>query len=181
MSNLRLRKYGDPILRRKAERVENVSSRERDLLSNMAKIMYENEGIGLAAPQIGVGKRIIVVDTRRGLLYLINPNILESEGENHLSEGCLSLPEIFVPVSRATAIKVEGLNEDNKLVKLTIEGFLARVIQHEVDHLNGVLIIDYATEERRKRIKDNLEKIANHTRVLLELKNRGRMRKRSLV
>jgi len=174
MSNLRLRKYGDPILRRKAVWVENVSSKERDLLSNMAKIMYQNEGIGLAAPQIGVDKRIIIVDTGKGLLKLINPRILEMEGESSLSEGCLSLPEVFVPVDRATAIKVEGLNEDKKLIKLAIKGFLARVVQHEVDHLNGMLIIDYATDERRNRIKDNLEKIANHTKMLLEVENKGK-------
>jgi len=165
MSNLRLRRYGDPILRRKAKWV---------LLSSMAKIMYENEGIGLAAPQIGVDKRIIIVDTGKGLLKLINPQVIEEEGEDSLSEGCLSLPEIFVPVNRAKRIRIEGLNEDKKLVKLRIEGFLARVIQHEVDHLNGVLIIDYATEKRMRRIKDNLERIANHTKMVLEIENKGR-------
>jgi len=174
MSNLRLRRYGDPILRRKAKWVERVSSEERGLLSSMAKIMYENEGIGLAAPQIGVDKRIIIVDTGKGLLKLINPQVIEEEGEDSLSEGCLSLPEIFVPVNRAKRIRIEGLNEDKKLVKLRIEGFLARVIQHEVDHLNGVLIIDYATEKRMRRIKDNLERIANHTKMVLEIENKGR-------
>jgi peptide deformylase len=174
MSNLRLRKYGDPILRRKVKWVERVSSEERNLLSYMAKIMYENNGVGLAAPQIGVDKKIIVVDTGQGLLKLINPRILEKEGRDSLSEGCLSLPEIFVPVDRATIIKVEGLNEDKKLVKLAINGFLARVIQHEVDHLNGVLIIDYATKKRMERIKDNLEKTANHTKMLLEIENKGK-------
>jgi len=174
MSNLRLRRYGDPILRRKAKWVERISSEERGLLSSMAKIMYENEGIGLAAPQIGVDKRIIIVDTGKGLLKLINPQVIEEEGEDSLSEGCLSLPEIFVPVNRAKRIRIEGLNEDKKLVKLRIEGFLARVIQHEVDHLNGVLIIDYATEKRMRRIKDNLERIANHTKMVLEIENKGR-------
>ncbi len=174
MSNLRLRRYGDPILRRKAKWVERVSSEERGLLSSMAKIMYENEGIGLAAPQIGVDKRIIIVDTGKGLLKLINPQVIEEEGEDSLSEGCLSLPEIFVPVNRAKRIRIEGLNEDKKLVKLRIEGFLARVIQHEIDHLNGVLIIDYATEKRMRRIKDNLERIANHTKMVLEIENKGR-------
>ena len=174
MSNLRLRRYGDPILRRKAKWVERISSEERGLLSSMAKIMYENEGIGLAAPQIGVDKRIIIVDTGKGLLKLINPQVIEEEGEDSLSEGCLSLPEIFVPVNRAKRIRIEGLNEDKKLVKLRIEGFLARVIQHEIDHLNGVLIIDYATEKRMRRIKDNLERIANHTKMVLEIENKGR-------
>ncbi|MCD6083651.1 peptide deformylase [Candidatus Aerophobetes bacterium] len=172
MSNLRLRKYGDPILRKKARWVEKIGSEERDLLSHMAKIMHENNGIGLAAPQIGVDKRIVIVDTEGELLKLINPQILEMEGEEWLSEGCLSLPEIFVPVNRAKTIKIEALNEDKKLIRFTIEGFSARVIQHEVDHLNGVLIIDYATEERKRRMKRSLEEIANHTRMLLEMEKR---------
>jgi len=142
----------------------------------MAKIMYENEGIGLAAPQVGVDKRIIIVHTDKGLLKLINPKILEKEGEDSLSEGCLSLPEIFVKVNRAERIKIEGLNEEGKSIKLKAEDFLARVIQHEIDHLNGVLIIDYATETRKEKIKDNLEKIANHTRMIFEVKNRRKAR-----
>jgi len=89
-------------------------------------------------------------------LKLINYQILE--GENSLSEGCLSLPEIFVPVNRANKIKIEGLNEDKKLINLTIEGFLARIIQHEIDHLNGILIIDHASSIKREKIKNNLKK-----------------------
>jgi len=172
MSDLRLRKYGDPILRKKAKWVEKISYEERDLLSYMVRIMSENEGVGLAAPQIGMDKRIIIADTGKELLKIINPQILEKEGEDSLSEGCLSLPEIFVPINRANKIKIEGLNEDKKLVKLIIEGFLARIIQHEIDHLNGVLIIDYASPAKKEKIKDNLEKIANHTKIILEVKGK---------
>ncbi|MEA1964906.1 MAG: peptide deformylase, partial [Candidatus Aerophobetes bacterium] len=106
------------------------------------------------------------------LLKLINPQILEEEGKDSLSEGCLSLPEIFVRVNRAKRIKIEGLNDEGKLIKLRAQDFLARIIQHEIDHLNGTLIIDYATEARKEKIKDNLEKIVNHTRMILEVKNR---------
>lgn len=169
MSDLKLRKYGDPILRKKAKRVEKISYEERDLLSYMVRIMSENEGVGLAAPQIGMDKRIIIVDMGKELLKIINPQILEEEGGNSLSEGCLSLPEIFIPVNRANKIKIEGLNEDKKLLRLTIEGFLARIIQHEIDHLNGVLIIDYATLVKKEKIKNNLEKIANHTKMIFEV------------
>jgi len=176
MDNLKLRKYGDPILRKQAEWVKKINFKEKELLSTMAKIMYENEGIGLAAPQVGVDKRIIIVHTDKGLLKLINPKVLEKEGEDSLSEGCLSLPEIFVKVNRAERIKIEGLNEEGKLIKLRAEDFLARVIQHEIDHLNGILIIDYATEARKEKIKDNLEKIANHTRMIFEVKNRRKAR-----
>jgi len=102
---------------------------------------------------------------------LINPQILE-EGKNSLSEECVSLPEIFVRVNRAKKIKVEGLNDEGKLIKLRVEDFLARVIQHGIDHLNGTLIIDYATEIRKEKIEDNLGKIANHTRMIFEVKNR---------
>lgn len=175
MSNLRLRKYGDPILRKKAKRVEKIGYEERDLLSYMVRIMSENEGVGLAAPQIGMDKRIIIADTGKGLLKIINPQILEKgQGRDSLSEGCLSLPEIFIPVNRANKIKIEGLSEDKKLVRLTIEGFLARIIQHEIDHLNGVLIIDYASSVKKEEIKDNLEKIVNHTKMILEVKKKVR-------
>lgn len=174
MSDLKLRKYGDPILRKKAKRVEKISYEERDLLSYMVRIMSENEGVGLAAPQIGMDKRIIIADMGKELLKIINPQILEGEGENSLSEGCLSLPEIFIPVNRANKIKIEGLNEDKKLLKLTIKGFLARIIQHEIDHLNGVLIIDYATLLKKEKIKNNLEKIANHTKMIFEVNKQKR-------
>ncbi len=172
MSDLKLRKYGDPILREKARWVEKISSEERDLLFYMTKIMSENEGVGLAAPQVGIDKRIIIADTGKELLKLINPQILEEEGDDSLSEGCLSLPEIFIPVNRANKIKIEGLNENKKLINLTIEGFLARIIQHEIDHLNGVLIIDHASSIRKKKIKNNLEKIAEHTKMILEVKKK---------
>jgi len=172
MSDLRLRKYGDPVLRKKAKWVEKISSEERDLLSYMVKIMSENEGVGLAAPQVGIDKKIIIADTGKELLKLINPQILEGEGENSLSEGCLSLPEIFIPVNRANKIKIEGLDANKKLIRLTIEGFLARIIQHEIDHLNGVLIIDHASSIKRKKIENNLKKIANYTKMILEVKKK---------
>ena len=172
MSDLRLRKYGDPILRKKVRWIEKVGYEEKDLLSYMVKIMYKNEGVGLAAPQVGVDKRIIIADTGKELLKLINPQILEGEGEDSLSEGCLSLPEVFVPINRANKIKIEGLNEDKKLVRLTIEGFLARILHHEIDHLNGVLIIDYASSIKKEKIKSSLEKIANHTKMILAIKKR---------
>jgi peptide deformylase len=180
MFDLRLHKYGDPILREKAKWVEKIGSEERDLFSYMVKIMSKNEGIGLAAPQVGIDKKIIIADTGKELLKLINPQILEKEGEDSLSEGCLSLPEIFVPVNRANKIKIEGLNEDKKLVRLTIEGFLARILQHEIDHLNGVLIIDYASSIEKEKIKNNLERIANHTKMILKIK-KGREEKRNVT
>ncbi|MCD6231573.1 peptide deformylase [Candidatus Aerophobetes bacterium] len=178
MFDLRVRKFGDPILREKAKWVEKITSEERDLLFCMARIMAENEGVGLAAPQLGINKRIIIADTGKSLLKLINPQILEREGEDLLSEGCLSLPEVFVPVNRASKIKIEGLNENKKIINLTIEGFLARIIQHEIDHLNGVLIIDYASPERKEKIKNNLEKIANHTRMILKVKEKRKYQRK---
>jgi len=178
MFDLRVRKFGDPILREKAKWVEKITSEERDLLFRMARIMAENEGVGLAAPQLGINKRIIIADTGKSLLKLINPQILEKEGEDLLSEGCLSLPEVFVPVNRASKIKIEGLNENKKIINLTIEGFLARIIQHEIDHLNGVLIIDYASPGRKEKIKNNLEKIANHTRMILKVKEKRKYQRK---
>ncbi len=173
MFDIRIRKYGDPILRREVRLVEKIGAEEKEILSDMAKIMYENEGVGLAAPQIGIDRRLIVVDTKKKLLKLINPKILEKEGKDSLSEGCLSLPEIFVRVNRAKKIAIEGLNENGEMVRLDAKDFFARVIQHEIDHLNGILIIDYATKERKERIKNDLEKLSNHTEILLKIKQRN--------
>ncbi|MEA3485875.1 MAG: peptide deformylase, partial [Candidatus Aerophobetes bacterium] len=106
--------------------------------------MYASQGIGLAAPQVGIDKRLIVVDVGEGLLKLINPLILLEEGESILEEGCLSLPGVNVKVKRAKSVVVEGWNEKRKRIKIKSEDLFAHAIQHEVDHLQGILIIDYA-------------------------------------
>lgn len=151
--------YGDPILREKAQPVLEVTPQIKKLIKDMAEIMYENEGLGLAANQIGIGKQIMTVDVGQGLLALINPRIEESCGEESVEEGCLSLPNIKIRVKRAKMIKVRGLNERGRKIKIEAEGLLARAIQHEIDHLNGILITDRISLARRQLISSQLKKL----------------------
>ncbi|GAW91425.1 peptide deformylase [Calderihabitans maritimus] len=135
-------KVGDPILREKAAKVNKITPAVIRLLENMADTMYEAKGVGLAAPQIGVSKRVIVVDVGNGLIEMINPEIIESSGSEVAVEGCLSIPGVHGEVERAARVKVRGLNRKGKEIEIEGEGLLARALQHEIDHLNGVLFID---------------------------------------
>jgi peptide deformylase len=148
MDNIRI--YPDPILRKKAQFVESVDGKVKDISDRMAKAMYANKGIGLAAPQIGILSRILVVDIGEGCNVLINPEIVEGEGESILEEGCLSLPTIEVPVKRMEKIIVRGWNLKGKEVGFELFGFPGRVYQHEIDHLNGILIIHHISRLKRE-------------------------------
>ncbi|MCL6591937.1 MAG: peptide deformylase [Firmicutes bacterium] len=134
----------NPILRRKAQEAPKPNKRLRKLASDMLETMYEADGVGLAAPQIGVSERLIVVDIGQGPLILLNPRILSHEGTAIDDEGCLSLPGRRGYVTRFQTISVTGINLNNRKVSLTATDLLARVIQHEIDHLDGILFIDYA-------------------------------------
>jgi len=142
---LNIRKIGDPVLRSKAKEVEEVTDKTRDLLDNMAETMYDAPGIGLAAPQVGILQRVIVVDVEddNGLLELINPEIISvSEEKAIMEEGCLSIPEEKGHVVRAKKVTVRGLNRNGKEVIIEAEDLLARALQHEIDHLDGILFVD---------------------------------------
>ncbi len=146
---LKIEIYPATILRKRCLPIEEVGENEINLLKNMAETMYRNRGIGLAAPQVGVDKQIIIADIGRGLIELINPQILSLKGKEKLDERCLSLPGISVEVKRAREIIVSGLNKRGKTVETRLKGLIARVIQHEIDHLRGTLIIDYVNFIRR--------------------------------
>jgi len=154
---LKIKIYPDSVLRKKCLLVEDVGENELNLLKNMAETMYRNRGIGLAAPQVGFNKQIIIADIGKGLIELINPQIFSSKGKDKMEEGCLSLPGIGVEVKRPKEIIVSGLNKRGKTVEMKLKGLIARVIQHEIDHLKGTLIIDYANFIKRfslvRRIK----------------------------
>ncbi len=141
---------GDDVLRERAKEVTKITSNIAKLLDNMSDTMYAYKGVGLAAPQIGVSKRVIVVDVGEGLLEFINPQIIDSQGEAIDVEGCLSLPEIIGDVVRADNIRVEGLNRHGEKIEVQAEGYLARALQHEIDHLNGILFVDLAKNIRRE-------------------------------
>lgn len=138
----------DPVLRQKCAEVKKVNAGVLRLLENMRDTMYFAEGIGLAAPQIGVSKRIIVLDPGDNYLEIINPVIVASEGEQNRSEGCLSVPGKVGWCKRAQKVRVTGMDAGGNNIDLEAEGLLALVLQHEIDHLDGILFPDKATHMR---------------------------------
>lgn len=149
MSIYQIVKQGDEILRERAKEVPEITPNILRLLDNMKDTLYSTEnGIGLAAPQIGISKRVIVIDVDDNLLELINPEILHSEGSQIDSEGCLSVPGVVGDVTRAYKVKVRGLNREGQLLEVEGTDILARVLQHEIDHLDGILFIDKAQKIR---------------------------------
>jgi peptide deformylase len=137
-----IRTDNDEILRKKSRIVDEVNDRIKVLVKDMIETMYHEEGVGLAAPQVGILKRIAVVDVGEGVRVFINPEILEENGSCVDLEGCLSLPGRQGKVDRPSKIKVKALNEDGEEFVLEAEGYFARAICHEVDHLNGILFTD---------------------------------------
>lgn len=144
--------HPDPILRQKAVAIKKIDKDIKRLILDMGKTMKEKDGAGLAAPQVGESIRLIVVNTKDGVLALINPKITRrSWGKELGEEGCLSVPDFFAKVRRHKKIKVIYCDENNKQVKLSAAGLFARVIQHEIDHLNGVLFIDYLPKNKQPK------------------------------
>jgi peptide deformylase len=135
----------DPVLREKSAAVKNINAGVIRVLDNMRDTLYAADGVGLAAPQIGISKRIIVVDPGDKLYEIINPAIIAAEGEQNGSEGCLSVPGKIGWVKRAQKVIVKGLNRNGENIEIEAVDFLARILQHEIDHLDGVLFSDKAT------------------------------------
>lgn len=156
---LSIKIYGEPILRQTALKVERIDKETISVIEKMMDTMHINEGIGLAAPQVGISKQIIVADVDEKAIKLINPTIIEKEGGEKAQEGCLSVPEIYIGVKRPFYVKIKGLNEKGEPVTIEAEGLLARVLQHEIDHLNGILIVDYASPIRKVSVKKQLKNI----------------------
>jgi peptide deformylase len=147
-----IRTGDDPVLRTKAKPVTEITSAIEKLLDDMADTMYDADGVGLAAPQIGVSKRVVVIDVGQGLIELINPEIIEKRGSQTGSEGCLSLPGLYGDVTRAMHVKVKALNRKGEEFELEGTEMLARCIQHEIDHLDGILFIDYLKPSEIRRV-----------------------------
>jgi peptide deformylase len=161
MSLLPILEFPDPRLRTRAQPVEQVDGALRKLIDDMFETMYAAPGIGLAATQVNVHKRVLVIDiseSRKERLALVNPEILSREGVEETEEGCLSVPGVYDKVKRADRIRVRALNRDGKQIEFDADGLLAVCIQHEIDHLDGKLFVDYLSELKRTRIRKKLEK-----------------------
>lgn len=150
-----LRFLGDPILRERAGEVDSVDDEVRALIDDLFETMYAEDGIGLAAPQVGVPLRVFVYDVRDPDLEpgaLVNPRIVEEEGAVRESEGCLSIPGLSEIVERSERVVVEGLGRDGEPVRIEAEGLLSRCLQHEKDHLDGVLFVDRVSPLKRRML-----------------------------
>ncbi len=161
MTTLNILHFPDPRLRNVAQPVEQVDDDVRQLVDDMFETMYAAPGIGLAAIQVNVARRIVVIDIsedKNQPLCLINPELLELDGVEEMEEGCLSVPGVFERVERAERIKVRALNRDGDPFEFDADGLLAVCIQHEIDHLDGKLFVDYLSQLKRTRIRKKLEK-----------------------
>ena len=160
MAVLSVRKYGDPVLRRRAKPVDKVTPELRAIIADMIDTMYDEVGIGLAAPQVGISLRLMVVgdEEGRGAQALVNPAIVEQGGTVTAEEGCLSIPGIFAQVTRSEWVRIEAQDEEGRTLSIRARGLRARVFQHEMDHLDGVLFIDRLEAVQRDRIKRKIKK-----------------------
>lgn len=169
MAILEILEYPDPLLRNKAQMVESVDDTIRKLVSDMFETMYAAPGIGLAANQVNVGKRVIVIDISKDSdqpLCLINPELVAASGMQKCEEGCLSVPGVYADVERASEIRVRALDSNGQPFELDASELLAVCIQHEIDHLDGKLFVDYLSPLKRQRVRKKLEK-QQRTEVVL--------------
>ena len=161
MAILEILQFPDPRLRNLAQPVTEVDAAIRTLVDNMFETMYAAPGIGLAATQVGIGKRVVVIDisdNKDQPLCLINPEIVELRGIEEMEEGCLSVPGVYETVQRADWVHVRALDREGQGLELEVDGLLAVCIQHEIDHLDGKLFVDYLSQLKRTRIRKKLEK-----------------------
>jgi peptide deformylase len=159
-SKLKIRIYPEPILRKKCEEVKEIDEEIRKLIAEMTETMQKNNGAGLAAPQVGVAKRVIVVETEKGPRGFVNPQILEKSLDSEImEEGCLSFPQLFLKIRRAKKIEMKAIDVNSEKIKIEAEGILARIFQHEIDHLDGILFIDRISFLQKLKIKTKLKQL----------------------
>jgi peptide deformylase len=171
MAKLSILEFPDPRLRKTASPISNVDDDHRTLIDNMFETMYAAPGIGLAATQVDIHERLLVADVSADQTEphaLINPEIIEKDGVIVTEEGCLSVPGYYEEVQRAEHIRVRFLNRDGEQVEMEAEGMLAVCVQHEVDHLDGKLFVDYLSEAKRQQIRKRLVKDRRHQSSAVE-------------
>lgn len=160
MSNLEVIKYPDPVLKKKSEEVKEITPEIRKLIEEMVSVMGKDKGVGLAAPQVGISKRIIVFETGEGITALINPKITKRGKKKFIDiEGCLSFPDIWIKVKRSEKVEIEAQDILGREIKLAASMMSARVLQHELDHLDGILFIDRISFLNKLKIRDKLNKL----------------------
>ena len=161
MAILEIVKYGDPVLRKKTEPITKITDDVIQLAEDMLETMYAAPGVGLAGPQVGISLQICVIDIvpegKRDPIVLINPKVLSGEDKVELEEGCLSFPKIYEKVKRWNKVQVEYTDLKGNLNKVEVEGFLAKAFQHEIDHLNGKVFIDYLPAWKRKLVEREIK------------------------
>ena len=163
MAVLEILKYPHPLLRKRSQEVEKIDGEVKRLIENMRETMYQANGIGLAACQVGVNQRVIVLDVSpmdpdQEFFAMINPEIVSEEGEVEFEEGCLSVPECVEKVKRKERVWVRGISPEGKEIEVRGEGILAIALQHEIDHLNGILILDRISRLKREVYRNRLKK-----------------------
>jgi peptide deformylase len=168
MALLKIRHYPDPVLKKVATPVTNFDETLRQLAHDMAETMYAAPGVGLAAPQVGISKRLTVIDCssreeeEARMLVLINPEIIDREGESCEEEGCLSVPEYYAKVNRSAKVKVRFQGLDGQAHTIEAQGLTAIACQHEIDHLDGILFIDHLSPLKRSIFRKKWKKIQEH-------------------
>ena len=159
MALMEVLRFPHPVLRKKCEKVETVDEEIRRIARDMAETMYAENGIGLAAPQVGISKRMFVVDVDDELITMINPEITVSGEKEKMEEGCLCLPKVTVEIERLSHACVKGVNFDGEEITIEADNLLARAFQHENDHLNGMLIIDHLSKVKRDMVVKKFRKL----------------------
>ena len=155
---LQIKVLGDPVLLKRAKPVSKITEYHLSLLSRMSRLMYSSKGVGLAAPQVGISETLIVIDIGEGLYKLINPKIVKKDGVQVSEEGCLSVPGVSMKIKRSKRVTVHALDDTGKPVIIEAEDLLACVFQHEIDHLHGKLIVEYASWLDKIKMKNKLIK-----------------------
>ena len=181
-NQLNLRYYGDPILNKRSSEIDSITDDIKELAANMTVMMHKHDGVGLAAAQVGISKKLIVINTPSGYLQnnpdmspgeallvpqmpvaLVNPEIISSGAEMLTAEeGCLSVPGVYAAVTRPTTIALKAQMLSGEMINIPCGGLLARILQHEIDHLDGILFIDRLTPQNYKKIKKNLDRLKKH-------------------
>ncbi|MBM7559595.1 peptide deformylase [Marinitoga litoralis] len=165
--DFKVRIIGDPVLRKKATKVEKIDDEFKELLDNMTNVMYKEDGVGLAAPQVGISKRFFIMDDGKKLRKVINPEIIEFIGEDVVyEEGCLSIPGIFINVKRPEGIKVRYIDEEGNEIEEELHDYTARIFQHEYDHLEGILFVDKVSTAAKAKFKGKLNELMKEGRKI---------------